>query len=165
MLPKKSNFKILTNNRMIILNILIGLFVIGITVTIQAFATGIWIRRLLAQMEDIEFSNFRLHTARLLISTSVFLIFIHLVQASIWAVLYMLAPGIVELNNFEEAMYFSLVTFTTLGYGDITISSVNRILSGLEAINGIILIGWSTAFMFSIYQQMIRRLHQLRKKY
>lgn len=149
---------------MIILNILIGLFVIGITVTIQAFATSIWIRRLLAQMEDIEFSNFRLHTAKLLISTSVFLIFIHLVQAGIWAVLYMLAPGIVELNNFEEAMYFSLVTFTTLGYGDITISSVNRILSGLEAINGIILIGWSTAFMFSIYQQIIRRLHQLRKK-
>ena len=54
-------------------------------------------------------------------------------------------------------MYFSLVTFTTLGYGEITISSANRILAGLEAINGITLIGWSTAFMFAVFQELIKK--------
>jgi voltage-gated potassium channel Kch len=61
-------------------------------------------------------------------------------------------PGITEFDTIEKAIYFSLVTFTTLGYGDITISSANRILAGLEAINGILLIGWSTAYMFSVVQ-------------
>jgi voltage-gated potassium channel Kch len=69
----------------------------------------------------------------------------------------MLLPGITEFETFEKSMYFSLVTFTTLGYGEITIASANRILAGLEAINGIILIGWSTAFMFAIFQELIRK--------
>ena len=61
-----------------------------------------------------------------------------------------------EFQTFEKAIYFSLVTFTTLGYGDISIASENRILSGLEAINGIILIGWSTAFMFNVFQEIYK---------
>ena len=93
---------------------------------------------------------------KLLIATSVFLIFIHLVQAAIWALVFMLLPGVTEFETFEKSMYFSLVTFTTLGYGEITIASGNRILAGLEAINGITLIGWSTAFMFAIFQELIR---------
>jgi len=91
----------------------------------------------------------------ILISTASFLIFIHLVQSGVWASLYLLLPGIDEFETFEKAMYFSLVTFTTLGYGEITIGSDSRLLAGLEAINGIILIGWSTAFMFAIFLKVI----------
>ena len=69
----------------------------------------------------------------------------------------MLLPGVAEFETFEKSMYFSLVTFTTLGYGEITISSANRILAGLEAINGITLIGWSTAFMFAIFQELMKK--------
>ncbi len=69
----------------------------------------------------------------------------------------MFLPGISEFETFEKAMYFSLVTFTTLGYGEITIGSANRILAGLEAINGITLIGWSTAFMFAIFQELLKK--------
>ena len=87
---------------------------------------------------------------------SSFLISLHLVQASIWALLYLLLPGVTEFQTFEKAVYFSLVTFTTLGYGEITIESGNRILAGLEAVNGIILIGWSTAFMFFVYQEILK---------
>ena len=61
-----------------------------------------------------------------------------------------------ESEELEKAIYFSLVTFTTLGYGDITISSTNRILSGFEAMNGILLLGWTTAMMFSVIQFVMR---------
>jgi voltage-gated potassium channel Kch len=48
----------------------------------------------------------------------------------------------------ERALYFSTVTFTTLGYGDITLQERWQLLSSFEAANGIILFGVSTAFVF-----------------
>jgi len=114
-------------------------------------------------MESYGRREFQKKVVRILISTSVFLIFIHIVQASLWAILYLKLPGIVEFDSFEKAIYFSLVTFTTLGYGEITVASSNRILSGLEAINGIMMIGWSTAFMFSVFQEVIKRMYGSKK--
>lgn len=136
-------------------NIIVGLIVIGLTVVIQGYGTMHWVnkrRHLLSRKPFLQ------NGTRLLISTSVFLLLIHLVQAALWALVYMALPGITEFETFEKSMYFSLVTFTTLGYGEITISSANRILSGLEAINGITLIGWSTAFMFAIFQEILRKV-------
>jgi hypothetical protein len=62
-------------------------------------------------------------------------------------------------SSFSEAWYFSMVTFTTLGYGELTLSGNWRLLSGIEAINGIMLIGWSTAMMFSLIQQIFKRIN------
>jgi len=140
-----------------LLNIILGLVVIGLTVIIQAYGTILWVSKYDNQRNRLDSSNFKTHGTRLLISTAIFLIFIHLVQAAIWALLFMFLPDVIEFENFEKSMYFSLVTFTTLGYGEITISSTSRILAGLEAINGITLIGWSTAFMFAIFQELIRK--------
>ena len=54
--------------------------------------------------------------------------------------------------SMEQAVYFSLVTFTTLGYGDITLDAPWRILTGIEALNGVLLLGWSTALTFAVIQ-------------
>lgn len=140
-----------------LLTILLGLVVIGITVVIQGYGTYFWMWKFHNYHQRLTAEQFRKKTVRILIATSSFLIFMHLIQSSIWAALYVVLPGIDEFQNFEKAIYFSLVTFSTLGYGEITIDSDNRILAGLEAVNGIILIGWSTAFMFSIFQEMIKR--------
>ncbi len=85
-----------------------------------------------------------------------FLFLFTLFRRQLWASVFMFLPGITEFQTFEKSMYFSLVTFTTLGYGEITIGSNSRMLAGLEAINGITLIGWSTAFMFAIFQELIK---------
>ena len=58
-----------------------------------------------------------------------------------------LAIGIV--NGLEEAVYFSTVTFSTLGYGDITPAVGWRVFAALEAMNGFILIGWSIAYLIA----------------
>lgn len=62
----------------------------------------------------------------------------------VWAGAYM-ALGVFE--SLEEAIYFSIVSFTTLGLGDITLDPQWRILSALPAVNGLIIFGLSTAFM------------------
>ncbi len=139
-----------------LLNIIIGLIVIGLTVTIQGYGTMYWVRRYDLKKGSQTNDYLRKKGAQILITTSVFLIFLHLVQAAIWALVFMLLPEVTEFETFEKSMYFSLVTFTTVGYGEITIASGNRVLAGLEAINGITLIGWSTAFMFAIFQELIK---------
>ena len=140
-----------------LLNIIVGLIVIGLTVIIQGYGTMFWVSKYDKERSLLDEKKFKKQGTRLMISTAIFLISIHLVQAAIWALVYMLLPGITEFETFEKSIYFSLVTFTTLGYGEITIASGNRILAGLEAINGITLIGWSTAVMFAIFQQLIKK--------
>jgi hypothetical protein len=139
-----------------LINVLLGLFIIGLTVVIQAQGTNYWLQKFITVQKRLSRERFKKRTVRILIATSSFLISLHLIQASLWALLYLFLPGITEFQSFEKAVYFSLVTFTTLGYGEITIDSTNRILAGLEAINGIILIGWSTAFMFFVYQEILK---------
>ena len=144
-----------------LLNVLLGLLIIGFTVVIQAIGTNYWLKLFISAQKRLSTDEFKKRTVRILILTSSFLISLHLVQASIWALLYLLLPGVTEFQTFEKAVYFSLVTFTTLGYGEITIESGNRILAGLEAVNGIILIGWSTAFMFFVYQEILKVAEQM----
>ena len=139
-----------------LINVLLGLFIIGLTVVIQAQGTNYWLQKFITVQKRLSRERFKKRTVRILIATSSFLITLHLIQASLWALLYLFLPGITEFQSFEKAVYFSLVTFTTLGYGEITIDSTNRILAGLEAINGIMLIGWSTAFMFFVYQEILK---------
>ena len=53
----------------------------------------------------------------------------------------------------QPAVYFSLVCFTTLGFGDITLPVEWRLLSALIGANGFLLFGWSTAYMFELMRR------------
>ncbi|MCA4777964.1 ion channel [Empedobacter stercoris] len=52
-----------------------------------------------------------------------------------WAAAFYFNLNIDNLYSFQEALYFSFITFTTVGYGDVVIDSEWKILAGLEAIN------------------------------
>ena len=80
----------------------------------------------------------------------------HIVQIWLWALLY-LQLGCAPLENLPDALYFATVTYTTLGYGDIVLEPTHRMLSGIEAANGIIMFGWTTAFIFEVISQLYRR--------
>ena len=86
-----------------------------------------------------------------LVLTIVGLFLMHAFEIWSWAVLYV---WLGEFESFERALYFSTVTFTTLGYGDITLQERWQLLSGIEAVNGIILFGVSTAFLFAIMRKL-----------
>ena len=76
-----------------------------------------------------------------------------IIEVWTWALLY-LALGAV--SSLEQAAYFSTVTFTTLGFGDITLDENWRLLSSFEAANGLLMFGWSTALVFAIVQWVYR---------
>jgi len=79
-----------------------------------------------------------------------------IVQALLWAMFYLWNPAMAELPDLESALYFSMVTFTTLGYGDIVLTDSWRILSAIESANGAIAVGWTTALIFYVIQHVYR---------
>jgi hypothetical protein len=76
----------------------------------------------------------------------------HLIQIALWAVALLMTG---ETSAFETAFYFSAQNYTALGYGDIGLSVRWRLLGPLEAINGLLLFGLSTAVMFAVMSRLI----------
>ena len=70
-----------------------------------------------------------------------------------WPLLY---PVLDAVRNLEEAAYFSMETFTTLGYEHITLEKNWRLLSTFAAANGLLMFGWSTALVFAAVQWIYR---------
>ncbi len=76
------------------------------------------------------------------------------VEAWLWALLYLYNPLITTIPDLETAFYFSMVTYTTLGYGDVVLTGQWRTLASIQAANGVIIFGWTTALIF-YYIQLI----------
>jgi hypothetical protein len=77
----------------------------------------------------------------------------HLSEIAIWAALFLLCG---EFSNFGIAYYHSAVNYTTLGYGDVIMSPSWRMLGPLEAANGMLMFGVSTAIIFAVMQRLIQ---------
>ena len=76
---------------------------------------------------------------------------VSLLEVLVWAVTYLALNAI---DGFEKALYFSMVTFTTLGYGEIVLDERWRLLASSEAGNGIIMFGWTTAIVITAVQRI-----------
>ncbi len=68
-------------------------------------------------------------------------------------------------SRIEDALYFTTITFTTVGYGDIVLPPEWRLLSSSTAINGMIIFGWSTAFIFEIMASLYKPSDKNRIQY
>jgi voltage-gated potassium channel Kch len=71
-------------------------------------------------------------------------------ETLVWAFAYLVLGAI---EGLEKALYFSMVTFTTLGYGEIVLEERWRLLASFEAANGIIMFGWTTAIVIAGIQR------------
>jgi hypothetical protein len=83
----------------------------------------------------------------------------NLLQVTIWAGLFV---WLGEFDRIEPALYYSAVNFSTLGYGDIVMSERWRLLGPLEAFNGILMFGVSTALMTAAVNYVLRQNAALR---
>lgn len=100
--------------------------------------------------------------AALVILLGVFGVFaLHTLEIWSYAALYSVLG---ETRTFEEALYFSTVTFASLGYGDIVLSPRWRLLSAIEAANGVILFAWSTAFLLTVTRRLNVLEHEWLKR-
>jgi hypothetical protein len=141
---------------------LIGSALIAITVVIHAIGTTAWVRYL-ARKHGGDSLWFGRWAMLILVNTALVVFALHTLEIVVWAGAYQALMPVNELASFEETVYFSFVTFTTLGYGDITLSEGWRLLSGIEALNGILLVGWTTAMIFSVVQRVWRGLDDFNK--
>jgi voltage-gated potassium channel len=94
----------------------------------------------------------------LLLRLFVCIVLLHLAQVALWAFVFWRAG---ELPNLETAVYFSLVTYTTIGFGDVVLGPGWRVLAGIEGLTGLVLVGWSTAFVFAIVNRMYEHWRQV----
>jgi hypothetical protein len=85
------------------------------------------------------------------IRVAAWMIVCHLIEISAWAMLYVWSAA---MPDPQSAFYFSAVTYTTTGYGDLVLPSEWRIVGGVEALTGILMCGWSTAFFFAVLARM-----------
>ena len=87
----------------------------------------------------------------LLISVFAIIIILHLAETLVWASFYDLSS---LFADFETSWYFSVGTYTTIGYGDVLLPAKWRMLGGLEGITGVLICGLSTAFLFTVSNQL-----------
>lgn len=85
----------------------------------------------------------------------------HTVEVWLWTFVYLWVGA---FDTVEKAVDFTLVTYTMLGFGDITLSIEHRLLSGFTAVNGLILVGLTTAFFIEIYRSLDARKRQHRSR-
>ncbi len=78
------------------------------------------------------------------------------IEAVLWALVYLYTLEITVLPDPQTAFYFSMVTFTTLGYGDVVLSGEWRTLASIQAANGVIMFGWTTALIFYFIQKIYK---------
>jgi len=81
------------------------------------------------------------------------IIFLHMIEIAAWAIVYAWRDAMPDL---QSALYFSAVTYTTTGYGDLVLPQPWRLAGAIEALTGILMCGWSTGFFFAIVSRMFR---------
>ena len=76
----------------------------------------------------------------------------HTVQVWVWS-FALLAVG--ALSTFENAIYFALVTSTTVGYGDLTLGESFRIFGAFVGVTGLLTFGLSTAILVGLFERLL----------
>lgn len=92
-----------------------------------------------------------LKPALLMVTALAAVVFGHTVQVWMWAGAF-LAVG--ALPTLADAIYFSLVTYTTVGYGDVTVGPETRIFAAMAAVTGVLNFGLSTAFLVRLVAKL-----------
>ena len=103
-----------------------------------------------------ELPNHYLSSLGLFMGIASWIVLLHIVEIVVWAALFVVNGALPDL---QTAVYFSAVTYTTTGYGDVVLPQGHRWDGGVEALTGILMCGWSTGFFFSV----VNRLQQLRQ--
>lgn len=130
-----------------IANFALATFMVGLTVTIHfaGLLALLWILRERGH-------RFRRHEGAtgqgaVILFVVLGLVATHTAEIWLYAVAYLAIGG---FPDFETALYFSTTSFTTIGYGDVVLDHRWRLFGAIEGANGLLLFGWSTAFLFSV---------------
>jgi len=135
--------------------LLIGWFLMALCVAIHAIGVTSavrWFRRYLITQQRFWTWTW------LFILLAGWIILLHLVEITVWGAFYVWQEAMPDLPT---GLYFSAVTYTTTGYGDLVLPSEWRLIGGVEALTGILMCGWSTGFFFVVVSRVFETGREL----
>jgi len=134
---------------MLLAKILVACCLVVVTVDIHAVGFDLLLRSIIRRA--LATSGF-LPITRMVVGLTVSLILIHLAEIAVWGLFY-LWQGC--LPDAESAFYFSGVTYTTIGYGDLVLPKAWRMFAPIEAMTAILMCGLSTGLFFALVSRWI----------
>ncbi len=136
--------------------LLVATLMVVLTVTAHGYGLMILGRLLQRHLGEVSHEHHEHLTPYLMakvVAIVLALFALHGIDIWLYAALYHFAGA---TNTFEEALYFSTFTYSTVGYSDDILHPGWRIVSAIEGVNGFLLLGWSTAFFVSVVARLRR---------
>ena len=132
--------------------ILVAFVLVSINVSIHATGMVELFKWLVRKQPKIEKKFGTADHIILFIEIFAIILSLHLAHICVWAGFYTIFE---VLEDFERALYFSIVTYTTIGYGDITLPVGWRLLGSIEGVIGVLTFGWSTGVIFAVASRLM----------
>ena len=128
----------------VLVNLAAGTTMIVVTVFVHAagLLTLSWLLR--GTMARFRFHHHQFGTMGIMVATVLGLFAIHTVEIWAWAIAYLLLGAV---PNLEDALFFSFLSFSTLGAEPVSVTDEWQLFGSVEGVNGFLLIGWSTAYL------------------
>jgi len=136
----------------------IAVVIVSVSLVIHMAGILLMAKWLLHRRDELEQSLNRRRFVVLMITLFAAILLLHVIQTSLWAMFYYTQE---LFSDFETSLYFSMVSFTTIGYGDVLLPRNWRLLGVIEGFSGVLLCGVSTAFIFAVVNAIFQaRLRQ-----
>jgi voltage-gated potassium channel len=132
--------------------ILVAFILVSINVSIHATGMVELFRWLTRKQSKIEKKFGTVDNIVLFIEIFAIILSLHLAQMCIWAGFYAIWAG---LKDFESALYFSIATYVTIGYGDVVLPVGWRLVGAIEGVTGVLTFGWSTGVLFAVASRLM----------
>jgi Ion channel len=87
----------------------------------------------------------------LMLAVALGIFFLHAIEIWLYALAYVTVGA---FKDFPTALYYSATAFSTLGLGDVVLGPEWRLFGAVEGVTGLILIGWSSAFLLSVTSRL-----------
>lgn len=130
-----------------------AVILVALTLCIQCAGIAMLIRWARASIERGVARLNALHGAILMIRFSAWVIILHFFQISLWSVFYRWSC----LPLWEPSFYFSATSFSTVGYGDVVLPRIWRLLGSVESVTGVLMCGISVSCLFVVATKVIER--------
>ncbi len=122
-----------------------------ITILIHGAGITALARGMRLEVDAAEAHHFSLKRAMAILVIVLALFTLHGIEIWLYAAVYLVIGAV---QNLEAAVYYSTITYASIGFGDSEMARPWRLVGAIEGINGVLLLGWSTAFFVTVVARL-----------
>jgi hypothetical protein len=146
------SLKNILNIDALITQLTLGSAIISLTIFIEVFFIYVVINELRSSRVLVKIKSNFLRTSSILTAVTLWLLAAFSIATWLWAIAFYYLECFPSL---EESLYFAMVAFTSLGFGDIILPHEWRLFSGMIAANGLLLFGLNTAILMETLHSIL----------